>query len=137
MNWEHLAISILLLAALAVAFYIERRRYMQKSLRRLHEQGLRAEAIRPRPRNWYRFRAGLALFILAVVSCLLIQWILPDTGWFGTGTLFDALFLGSLVLFGAVLYGQWLGDMWFDIADAAYREAKAKEDAQRDEEIRC
>jgi len=129
MSWERLGISILLVAALVAAYYFDRYRYTQKMLRRLRKQGLRAEAIRPRPRSWYRFRAMLTLLAAAIVSYPLAQWIFPD-GRYAVRTSDEAIILGGSFLFGVVVYGWWLGNLQFDIADAAYREAKARENAR-------
>ncbi len=129
MSWEDVDIHVLLGIALAAAYYFDRYRYKQKTLRRLRKQGLPAEAIRPRPRSWYRIRAMLTLFAAAIVSYPLVQWIFPD-GRYAVRTSGEALILGGLFLLGVVSYGWWLGNLQFDIADAAYREAKAKEKAR-------
>jgi len=129
MNWQHLGISVLLVGALTAAFYFERYRHKQKILRRLRDGYLRLEDIRPKPRNWYRFRAGLTLFVLVLASYPLMRWLFSDASLFRIETLFDGMVFGGLALLGAVFYGQWLGDLWFDTVDAAYREVKAQEES--------
>jgi len=131
MNWQHLGISVLLAAALTVAFCFERYRHKQKVSRRLHEDGLRSEDIRPRPRNWYRFRAGLTLFVLVLASYPLMRWLFSDASLFRIETFLGGIFFGFLALLGSVLYGQWLGDLWFDTVDATYREVKAQEEGSQ------
>jgi len=137
MNWEGFIDwkEILLVVAFVAAFYFERGRYTRKMLRRLREQGLGAEAIRPRPRGWYRFRAILVLLAAEIGSYPLIQWMFPDVR-INISSLSSALMLGGAFLFGALLYGRWLGSRWFDIADEAYREAKARESEQHDKKTR-
>jgi len=130
MSWQHLGISILLVGALTAACCFERYRYKQTILRRLHEGGLRLADIRPRPRNWYRFRAGLTLFGVALASYPLMRWLFSDDPPFRIETLLDGLVSGCLALLGAVLYGKWLGDLWFDNVDATYREVKSQLDKQ-------
>jgi polyferredoxin len=127
MTWESFGISVILVAALTVAAAIERAQYTRKALRRLHEKGLRADALRPRPRRWYRLRSGFVLFVIVIASYLLIRWAFPDDPFFSVGAFPAAVILGCLALLGSVLYGMWLGDLWFDIADATYRAAKAEE----------